>query len=220
MSLLSRVRIILNLFLHRRTVEADLDEEVQGFYEAMVERYMMQGLTEMEARRLARIKFGHPEKVKEQVRDTRAGSILDAPIRNLNYAIRGMSKAPVFAIVTMLTLGVGIGANATVFSIVSRFVLQHRSVDPATLLAIHTTQGGGQCCNNFSWLLYKICANRRKRFPVSRLITICCQRRSVAQANRNVSGDRLSLPISSMSPPWEWRWGAASPPKKNIFRRW
>jgi predicted permease len=165
MSLLSRVRTVLNLFLHRRTVEAELDEEVRGFYEAMVERYIRQGLPEMEARRLAQINFGHPEKVKEQVRDTRAGSIPDALIRNLNYAIRGMNKAPVFAIVTMLTLGVGIGANATVFSIVSRFALHHAAVgDPATLMAIHTTQGSGQCCNNFSWLLYQDLREQAKTF--------------------------------------------------------
>jgi predicted permease len=156
---------ILNLLLHRKSVEAELHDEVEGFYESMVERYIGQGISETEAGRLARVKFGHPENVKEQVRDTRAGSVLDSIIRNLRYTVRGMRKAPVYAVVTMLTLGMGIGANATIFSIVSRFVLHHPPVgDPATLMAIHTTQGGNQCCNNFSWLVYKDLQDQAKSF--------------------------------------------------------
>ena len=117
---------------------------------------MGEGIPEAEARRRARVKFGHPESVKEQVRDSRAGSLIDSVMRNLRYSFRGMKKAPVYALVIVLTLGIGIGANATVFSIVSRFVLHHPPVgDPATLMAIHATQGANECCNNFSWLLYK-----------------------------------------------------------------
>ena len=165
MSLLTRVRTILNLLLHRMTVEKELDDEVEEFYETIVERYIGQGIPEADARRLARLKFGHPENVKEQVRDTRAGSMLDSIIRNLQCALRGMRKAPVYAVVTLLTLGVGIGANATIFSIVSRFVLHHPPVgNPATLMAIHTTQGENQCCNNFSWLLYNDLREQAKSF--------------------------------------------------------
>jgi len=165
MSLLSRLRGTLNLLLHRKNVETELHDEVEAFYETITERYIGQGISEAEARRLARIKFGHPEIVKERVRDTRAGSVLDSFIRNLRYAFRGMRRSPVYAIVTILTLGVGIGANATIFSIVSRFVLQHPPVgNPATLLAIHTTQSGNQCCNNFSWLLYKDLREQTKSF--------------------------------------------------------
>lgn len=165
MSVLSRIRAVLNLFLRRRSVEAELHDDVEAFYETMVERYIGQGIPEGEARRLARLKFGHPESVKEQVRDTRTGSLLESVVRNLRYTFRAIRRAPGYAVVTTLALGTGIGANATIFSIVSRFALHHPPVgDPATLIAIHTTQGRNQCCNNFSWLLYKDLSEQAKSF--------------------------------------------------------
>src|SRR5580704_5918455 len=117
-----RVRQILDSLFHRDTFETDLDAEVQAYYQTMVDRYVAQGLPEQEARRLARIKFGHPENVKEDVRDSRSGAAVAATIRDVNYAFRSMRRAPLFAFVTILTLGLGIGANATIFSVVSRFV--------------------------------------------------------------------------------------------------
>jgi len=165
MGLFSHVRTALNLLLHRENVETELDDEVKGFYETMVERYRQQGIPESEAQRLARLKFGHPESVKEQVRDTRAGHAFDSMVRNLRYSLRAMRKSPAYAWVTVLTLGAGIGANATVFSIVSRFVLHRPPVgDPATLMAIHATQGAAGCCNNLSWLLYEDLRDQAKSF--------------------------------------------------------
>lgn len=162
---LRQVRRILDVLFHGDAVETELDAEVQAFYQTMVDRYIERGLPEREARRLARITFGHPENVKEEVRDSTSGAALASTMRNVNYALRTMRKAPLFAFVTILTLGLGIGANATIFSIVSRFVLRHPPVgDPARLMALHTTQGGGQCCNNFSWLLYNDVREQAKSF--------------------------------------------------------
>ena len=165
MVLLRRLRKFLDLLFHGDAVETELDAEVQAFYQTMVDRYMERGLPEQEARRLARMKFGHPENVKDEVRDSRSGAALASTMRNVNYAFRTMRKAPLFAFVTILTLALGIGANATIFSIVSRFVLRHPPVgDPTSLMAVHTTQGGGQCCNNFTWLLYNEVREQAKSF--------------------------------------------------------
>src|SRR4051812_1610882 len=114
MALLHKIGRILNLLFHRDAVETELDAEVQAFYQTIVDRNIERGLPEPEARRLARIQFGHPESVKEEVRDSRTGAALASTMRNVNYAFRSMRKAPFFAFVTILTLGVGIGANATI----------------------------------------------------------------------------------------------------------
>jgi predicted permease len=165
MILLRRLRRILDLLFHRDAVETELNAEVQEFYQTMVDRYIERGLPEQEAHRLARITFGHPENVKEEVRDSRSGAALATTLRNVNYAFRTIRKAPLFAFVTILTLGLGIGANATIFAIISRFGLGHSLAgDPASLMAIHTTQGAGQCCNNFSWLLYNDLRRQAKSF--------------------------------------------------------
>ncbi|HEX6495647.1 MAG TPA: ABC transporter permease [Acidobacteriaceae bacterium] len=71
------------------------------------------------------------------------------------YTLRRLSAAPGFVLAVVLSIGIGIATNATIFSIVSRFVLRPAPVgDPATLLSLHTTHDGEQCCNNFSMPTY------------------------------------------------------------------
>ena len=164
MTFLRRLRQLLNRLFLGDAFETELEAEVQEFYQTMVDRQIARGVPEQEARRLARIKFGHPENVKEEVRDSRTGAALASTMRDMKYALRGMWKAPLFACVTFLTLGLGIGANTTIFSVVSRFVLRHPPVgDPAALMALHTTQVG-QCCNNFSWPLFSDVRTQAKSF--------------------------------------------------------
>jgi MacB-like periplasmic core domain len=154
MSYFRRLSTVLDFFLRRETVEADLDAELQEFYQTMVDRHIKEGMSEPEARRLARLKFGGTEQVKERVRETRGSFKLDSLLRDVRHALRTIRKAPVFGVVTVTALGVGIGANATIFAIVNRFVLQTPPVrDPSTLISLHTTNKG-QCCNNFSWPQY------------------------------------------------------------------
>ena len=69
-----RLGELLKLLFHRDAVEAELDEEVQDFYQVHVDRYVERGMPEPEARRLAHLNFSHSELVKEEVRDTRTGS--------------------------------------------------------------------------------------------------------------------------------------------------
>src|SRR6201993_5344211 len=81
------------------------------------------------------------------------------------YTLRRLSAAPVFVLAVVLSTGIGIATNATIFSIVSRFVLRPAPVgDPATLLSLHTTHDGEQCCNNFSMPTYIDVRDQAKSF--------------------------------------------------------
>src|ERR1700734_436043 len=83
------------------------------------------------------------------------GIAMSALRQNLTYSFRRLSRAPGFVFAVILSIGLGIAANSTIFSMVSRFVLRPAPVgDPATLMALHTTHDGDRCCNNFSWPLY------------------------------------------------------------------
>jgi predicted permease len=74
--------------------------------------------------------------------------------QDLTFAFRRLSKSPGFAAAAVVSIGMGIAANSTIFSMVSRFVLRPAPVgDPGTLMALHTTHQG-ECCNSFSWPLY------------------------------------------------------------------
>jgi predicted permease len=85
--------------------------------------------------------------------------------QDLTYNLRRLSRAPVLVLTVVLSIGIGIAANATIFSMVNRFVLRPAPVgDPSTLMALHTTHDGGQCCNNFSMPLYEDVRDQAKAF--------------------------------------------------------
>ncbi len=74
--------------------------------------------------------------------------------QDLTYAFRRLSKSPGFAIASVVSIGLGIAANATIFSMVSTFLLRPAPVgDPSTLVTLYTTERA-ECCNNtLSWPL-------------------------------------------------------------------
>src|SRR6202012_5629289 len=85
--------------------------------------------------------------------------------QDLTYTLRRLSRSPCFVLAVVLSIGIGIATNPTIFSIVSRFVLQPPPVgDPATLLALHTLHDGEQCCNSFSWPTYTDVHDQAKSF--------------------------------------------------------
>ena len=74
--------------------------------------------------------------------------------QDFTQACRRLAKAPGLGAAAVLSIGLGIAANSTIFSMVSRFVLRPAPVgDPSTLMALHTTHQG-ECCNAFSWPLF------------------------------------------------------------------
>ncbi len=85
--------------------------------------------------------------------------------QDFTYTLRRLSRTPGFVLAVVLSIGIGIATNATIFSIVSRFVLRPAPVgDPGTLLALHTTHDGEQCCNSFSWPTYVDVRDQAKSF--------------------------------------------------------
>jgi predicted permease len=86
-------------------------------------------------------------------------------LRDLTYAFRRISKSPGIAVAAIVSIGLGIAANATIFSIVSTFVLRPAPVgDPGTLLALHTQARGESGPNHFTWPLYTDVRDQAKSF--------------------------------------------------------
>ncbi len=85
--------------------------------------------------------------------------------QDLAYTFRRLSKSPGFVLAVVVSIGLGIAANATIFSMVSRFVLRPAPVgNPSTLMSLHVTHDGEPCCNNFSWPLYTDVGDQAKSF--------------------------------------------------------
>jgi putative ABC transport system permease protein len=111
------VRNLSDGLFRRRRLEEQLDEEVREALELMVDRLVASGIPPAEARRQARIEFEGVEQVKERVRDTFVGSVLQVCVQDARYAWRGLLRRPVFAAIALVTLSLGIGVNTAIFSV-------------------------------------------------------------------------------------------------------
>lgn len=85
--------------------------------------------------------------------------------QDLAYTFRRLSRSRGFVLAVIVSIGLGVAANATIFSMVSRFVLRPAPVgDPGSLLALHTLHDGDQCCNNFPEPVFKDVRDQAKSF--------------------------------------------------------
>lgn len=84
---------------------------------------------------------------------------------DLAYTFRRLSRSPGLVLAIVFSIGLGIAANATIFSMVSRFVLKPPPVrDPSSLMSLHIAQEGEGCCNHFSWPIYKDVRDQARSF--------------------------------------------------------
>jgi putative ABC transport system permease protein len=95
------------------------------------------GLSPIEARRQALLKFGNVEAIKETYRDARGLPFLETLVRDARHAIRGLRRTPAFTVAVTLTLALGIGINTATFSIVNAVLLRPLPFDqPGRLVAL------------------------------------------------------------------------------------
>ena len=145
----------LTASLTRRRDEDRLREEVEEYLDLQTAENIRAGMDVQEARRQARLKFGPVEAVKEQYRDAQGLPFVERLVQDVRYALRLLRKSPAFTVTAILSLAVGIGANAAIFTLVDRVMLRTLPVeDPHQLVYVSDPRILQQSSPRFSYPFY------------------------------------------------------------------
>jgi putative ABC transport system permease protein len=149
----SWLRRLLNIFRSDR-ISRDIDREMAFHLEERVDELRARGMPEHEARDTARRQFGNLGAQAEDTREADISGWAQSVAGDVRYGLRALRHSPIFALVAIASLGLGIGANATIFTLIDELLLQPLPVaapDELMIVATSDDPGGDSYFTNPLW---------------------------------------------------------------------
>jgi putative ABC transport system permease protein len=150
----SDLRYRLRAIFRKDAVEQELDDELRFHVEREAERLTRDGIPVTDARRQAAISFGGVEQMKEATRDARGTRVLEHTLRDLAHSFRVARKQPGFAIIVVLSLGLGLGAANAAFNLTYNVLFAPLALPHPEQLAVLGRDDRGERDVAFSWNEY------------------------------------------------------------------
>jgi len=142
----SDLRLRLVALVRRRDTDEELEDELQFHLAMEARKHGEHGASAQDARRLARLRFGSLERVREECRSARGLDLLETTLQDMRYACRQFRRQPAFTTTVVLTIALGLGLNAALFTIFNHYVLRPFAIrDPHRVFAVSwLDRAGGQ----------------------------------------------------------------------------
>jgi putative ABC transport system permease protein len=135
----SPIRNWLRAVFRRGTLDREMRAEMRAHLDLATQRFVARGMSLAAARYAARVEFGNVAVLEEEGRDARGAAWIDSVIRDVGYALRSLRASPAFATVAVLSLGIGIGANTAIFSLIDAVMLKSLPIErPGELVRVMT----------------------------------------------------------------------------------
>jgi predicted permease len=149
-------------------MERELERELRYDIDRRMADLIGDGLSDEDARRRVALEFGGVLQVQEEVRDVWLWRWLDEGQRDLQYAGRLLRRSPVFAATAILSVALGIGASAAVFSLVDQVLLRRLPVADPDRLVYFMWKGTALSTGwGFNYMMsYPFCRDLQERQPV------------------------------------------------------
>jgi predicted permease len=140
----------LRQLFSRRRLYRDLSEEIQAHLDEKVEELVAGGMSREAAVSSARREFGNVGLIEDNCREVWGWPLVEDIFLDIRYGLRSLRHSPVFTVVALLTIAIGIAANTAVFSVLNSVLLKPLNYPKAEeLVALHQTAPGAEGLADF-----------------------------------------------------------------------